>query len=59
MIKSIVLTNNSNKKQLIALLVDALRKLKIPNASRKLVVTGPDPIPFEITGASTRGRIDL
>ena len=57
--RNVVITNKGNKKQLINLIVDSLKHLKIPSANRKLVVTGPDPVPFEVTLTGIIYRMDL
>ena len=57
--KNVVLTNKSNKKQLIEYLVDALINIQIPNANYKLIVTGPDPVPIEATVSGLKQREDL
>ena len=57
--KNIVLTNKGNKKQLINLLVNSLKYINISKANRKLVVTGPDPVPFELTINGLVFRDDL
>ena len=36
-----------------------MKHLKIPSANRKLIVTGLDPVPFEVTMAGIIYRIDL
>ena len=57
--KSIILGNRENKKQLIRILVHALKSARIPRANGKLIVTGEDPIPFEINHSGLIPRDDL
>lgn len=57
--RNVVLTNKSNKVQLIDLIVESLRQIRIPTASRKLVVTGPNPVSFEVSATGSRNRTDL
>lgn len=57
--RNVVLTNKSNKVQLINLLVESLRQLRVPIALRKLIVTGPDPVPLEVSATGVRNRNDL
>lgn len=57
--KNVVLTNKNNKKQLIELLVRSLTALKMPKANRRLIVTGPDPVPIEVSYTGIRERNDL
>ena len=57
--KSIDLGNRENKKQLIRILVHALKSARIPRANGKLIVTGEDPIPFEINHSGLIPRDDL
>ena len=59
--QKVVLTVSYNKVQLIALIVDALQtqKDRIGLTNHKLVVTGPDPVPVEISLGMTIHRADL
>ena len=59
--QKVVLTVSYNKVQLIALIVDALQtqKDRIGLTNHKLVVTGPDPVPVEISHGMTIHRADL
>ena len=57
--KNVVLTNKNNKKQLIRFLVDALIKMQLPNSNKKLLVTGPDPVPIEVRIDGLKRREDL
>ena len=57
--EEVLLTNKINKKQLINLLIVSLKSMKLPNVNRKLIITGPEPIPFEITINGVIFRDDL
>ena len=57
--KNVVLTNKNNKTQLIKYLVEALVNLELPNSNKKLIVTGSDPIPLEVTIGGLTRREDL
>ena len=57
--KNVVLTNKGNKVQLIRIIVESFKDLKMPHVSRKLIVTGLDPIPFEVAVDKVRDRPDL
>ena len=61
--QKVILTYIENKRQLIALIVDDLcNNVSFPrgvNINRRLVVTGEDPVPFEITPGTTIRRQDM
>ena len=40
-------------------MVEALRDIKMPNVNRKLIVTGPKPVHFEVSFSGIRVRNDL
>ena len=56
---NVILTNKGNKKQLINFLIKSLTSMKLPNVNRKLIVTGSDSIPFELTINDLIFRDDL
>ena len=59
--KNVVLANKDNKIQLIIILVESLKTLQLQGreSERKLIVTGLDPIPFEVCRGNVRDRLDL
>ena len=59
--KNVVLANKDNKIQLIRILVESLKTLQLQGreSERKLIVTGLDPIPFEVCRGNVRDRLDL
>ena len=61
--QKVVLTDIENKRQLIALIVEDLcENVSFPervNINRRLVVTGEDPVPIEITKATKSRRRDM
>lgn len=59
--QKVVLTVSYTEVQLIALIVDALQtqKDRIGLTNHKLFVTGPDPVPVEISHGMTIHRADL
>ena len=59
--KNVVLANKDNKIQLIRILVESLKTLQLQRreSERKLIVTGLDPIPFEVCRGNVRDRLDL
>ena len=59
--KNVVLANKDNKIQLIIILVESLKTLQLQGreSERKLIVTGLDPLPFEVCRGNVRDRLDL
>ncbi len=57
--KNVVLTNKCNNMRLIDILVESLKNLTLSKANRKLIVTGPDPVPFEDSDTGLQSRDDL
>ena len=59
--KNVVLANKDNKIQLIRILVESLKTLQLQGreSERKLILTGLDPIPFEVCRGNVRDRLDL
>ena len=59
--KNVVLANKDNKIQLIRIFVESLKTLQLQGreSERKLIVTGLDPIPFEVCRGNVRDRLDL
>ena len=57
--KTVVRSNKDNNKLLIVLLVYALKDITITNRDRRLIVTGPDPVPIEVSIAGCKARDDL
>ena len=58
--RDVILTVTENKVQLINLIVENIRKNPdVFNTAHKIVVTGPDPIPFEIGNSTVLLRPDL
>ena len=59
--QKVVLTVSYNKTQLIALIVDALQAQKdhLRSTNHKLVVTGQDPVPVEISHGMIIHRADM
>ncbi|MCP4459020.1 MAG: hypothetical protein GY816_13510 [Cytophagales bacterium] len=45
--------------QLINILVESLKDITLPKANRKLIVTGPEPVPFEVSDTGLQSRDDL
>ena len=60
-VKNVVLANKDNKIQLIRILVESLKTLQLQGreSERKLIVTGLDPIPFEVCRGNVRDKLDL
>ena len=56
-----VISNKDNKIQLIRILVESLKTLQLQGreSERKLIVTGLDPIPFEVCRGNVRDKLDL
>ena len=59
--KNVVLANKDNKIQLIRVLVESLKTLQLQGreSERKLIVTGLDPIPFEVCRGNVRDLKNL
>ena len=59
--KNVVLAHKDNKIQLIRILMESLKTLQLQGreSERKLIVTGLDPIPFEVCRGNVRDRLDL
>ena len=59
--KNVVLADKYNKIQLIRILVESLKTLQLQGreSERKLIVTGLDPIPFEVCCGNVRDKLDL
>ena len=59
--KNVVLASKDNTLQLIRILVESLKTLQLQGreSERKLIITGLDPIPFEVCRGNVRDRLDI